>query len=712
MSELRTHYRTCNLCEAMCGIRIEVENDRILSIKGDDLDPFSRGHICPKAVALQDIHTDPDRLKHPIRRVKDGWEQIKWEDAFDEVANRIREIQKKYGNNSVATYIGNPTVHNYGSLLFGLPFLRSLRTRNRFSATSVDQLPHHLVAYWMFGHQLLLPIPDLDRTDFFVIMGANPLVSNGSLMTVPDVRKRLEAIRKRGGKITVIDPRRTETASIADQHYFIRPGTDALFMLAILQTLFSEKLIAPGRIANFMDGLDEVRNLVSAFSPEVAAKATGIDAQQIKQLARDFAAAPSAVWYGRIGVSTQEFGALTQWLIQVVNIVTGNLDRIGGAMFTKPAVDILPTKSLVTKGHYARYLSRVRKLPEFSGEFPVAILGEEILSEGEGQIKALITSAGNPVLSTPNGKQLERAIAGLDFMVSIDFYINETTRHANIILPPTSALEHENYDLAFHLLSIRNTAKYSPELFEPAKGTMHDWEIFVELQRRLEPATLKNRIRAMILKRLGPKGILNLALRFGPHKLSLNRLKQEVHGVDLGPLQPCLPQRLFTSDKRIQLAPKLVLNDIARMKTRIMGSEIQTNGHLLLIGRRQLRSNNSWMHNSYRMIKGKQICTLLIHPSDAANHQIENGERVNLQSRVGSIDVVAEISNEVMPGVVSLPHGWGHDRKGIRMSTASQHPGASINDLTDDQRVDQLSGNAAFSGVPVTLSLARGSRSS
>jgi len=693
----------------MCGIQIEVENDHILSIRGDEKDPFSRGYICPKAVALQDIQEDPDRLKHPVRRTKDGWQKISWDDAFDETAERVREIQKQHGNNSVGMYIGNPTVHNYGSLLFGLPFVRSLKTRNRFSATSVDQLPHHLVAYWMFGHQLLFPIPDIDRTKFLVIMGANPLVSNGSMMTAPDIRKRLEAIRQRGGTIHVIDPRHTETAAIADRHHFIRPGTDALLLLAILHTIFAENLTRPGKLGEILDGMEELQQLVSAFSPEVAADIAGIHANEIRGLARDFSAAPSAVWYGRMGVSTQEFGALTQWLIHVVNIVTGNLDQPGGAMFTKPAVDILTSGSLVSKGHYARAFSRVRKLPEFGGEFPAAIMAEEILTEGPDQIKALITSAGNPVLSTPNGKQLEQALAALEFMVSIDFYINETTRHAKIILPPTSALEHENYDLAFHLLAIRNTAKYSPALFEPADGTKHEWEIFLELQKRMGAKAFTY----WMMKRLGPKGILSLGLRFGPYGsgwnllsngLTLNQLKREVHGVDLGPLQSCLPERLFTPDKRIRLAPKQLIGDIARLNDKLLAGETRANGDLLLIGRRQIRSNNSWMHNSYRMIKGKHSCTLLINPTDATAREIANGERVHLKSRVGSIEVVVEISTEMMPGVVSLPHGWGHNRKGIQLKTASQHPGASINDITDDRRIDLLSGNAAFNGVSVTLS--------
>ncbi|MBL8151575.1 MAG: molybdopterin-dependent oxidoreductase, partial [Blastocatellia bacterium] len=468
MSEsVKTHYRTCNLCEAMCGIEIKYQNKKIISIRGDEKDPFSRGHICPKAVALQDLYEDPNRLRHPVRRVGDKWEKISWEEAFDEVAKRLKDIQSRYGRSAVATYQGNPVVHNYGSLLFGPNFVRSLRTKNRFSATSVDQLPHHFSAYHMFGHQLMIPIPDIDRTDFFMIIGGNPAVSNGSLMSAPDVANRIKEIRKRGGKVVVVDPRRSETAAIADNHYFIKPGRDAYLLLALLNTIFSEKLENLGRVADFSENLSRVKEVVAAFTPESVEKVTGIAANDIRLLAREFALARSAICYGRMGVSVQEFGAVANWLILLMNIVTGNLDSPGGVMFTKPAFDIISTAtSLGLKGNFGRWSSRVRKLPEFAGELPVSALAEEILTEGKDQVRALVTSAGNPVLSCPNGQQLDRALASLEFMVSIDIYINETTRHAHIILPPTSSLEHENYDVVFHALAIRNTAKYSPALFE------------------------------------------------------------------------------------------------------------------------------------------------------------------------------------------------------------------------------------------------------
>ena len=710
-----THYRACNICEAICGIEITAHGEQRLDIRGDKDDPFSRGYICPKAVALQDIYYDKDRLKYPVRRTADGWQRIGWDEAFDEVAQNLKRVRAKYGRNSIGTYLGNPTVHNYGALLFAPQFLRSLRTRNKFSATSVDQLAHHVSAYLMFGHQLLLPVPDLERTRYFLILGANPVISNGSLMTAPGMPRRLQEIREHGGKVILIDPRYNETARLADRHLFIRPGTDVLLLLALLHVVFEERLTRLDHLESFTKGVKTIADLVIQFPPERVASITGIQANEIRNLAREFASAESAVCYGRIGVSTQEFGGVCQWLINVLNIVTGNLDRPGGAMFTLPAFDpITAPESLAARGSFARRHSRVRKLPEFAGEFPVVALAEEILIEGPEQVKALVTYAGNPVLSTPNGRELDRALASLEFMVSIDFYINETTRHAHIILPPTSSLERAHYDIAFHVLAVRNTAKFSPALFQPGDDTREDWEILLELQTRMEHNGLRGRLKRKFMQQfLSPERMLDLALRFGPYGakinpfskgLTLRKLKKAVHGIDLGPLKPCLPARLRTADKRIDLAPEAIVKDVERVKSKFFhGALHESNGHLLLIGRRQLRSNNSWLHNSERMVKGKPQCTILMHPSDAAQRQLAKGDKVVVRSRVGSIVVPVEISDEMMPGVVSIPHGWGHDRPGNQMEVAQQHAGESINDLTDNQAIDALCGTAAFNGTLVTI---------
>ncbi len=720
------HYRACNLCEAICGLEIHLEGDRIRKIAGDPADPLSRGHICPKAIALQDLQVDPNRLRQPLRRTASGWETISWEAAFAEAAAGLARLQQTHGQDAVAIYLGNPNVHNLGAILFAPSLARRLKTHNRFSASSVDQLPHQLVAFWMFGHQFLLPIPDLDRTQFWLIFGGNPVVSNGSLMTAPGIKQRLRAIQARGGLVVVVDPRRTETAARADQHLFIRPGTDALLLLALLHTIFAEGLAAPGRLADHLTGLTTLQELAHEFPPEGVAEPTGVEAAAIRALARRFCAAESAVAYGRIGVSVQAFGSLCHWLINALNVVTGNLDRAGGAMFTRPAIDVLRR---LRPGSYGRFKSRVRGLPEAGGELPVAVLAEEILTPGPGQIRGLVTVAGNPALSTPNGTQLERALASLEFMVAVDFYLNETTRHAHLILPPTFALERDHYDLVFNALAVRNTARYSAPLFAPGADTRHDWEILLELETRLARGAwtrLKAHAWRAWVHWQKPAGLLDGLLRLGPYGagflpfsrgLSLQRLRQAVHGVDLGPLEPCLPQRLFTADQRIQLAPQPLVRDLERLRAHCresVSNSAASSGaassgaasqgiHMLLIGRRDLSSNNSWMHNAARLVKGKERCTLLVHPSDAARLGISTGDRVKVRSRVGEIVAPVEITPTILPGVASLPHGWGHGRAGIELAVAAQHPGVSANDLTDELSVDWLSGNAALNGAPITI---------
>ena len=697
------HHRACHLCEAICGLTIETEvqgdgSTQIRSIKGDAQDSFSRGHICPKAVALQDIQNDPDRIRQPMRRIGSQWQAIAWEEAFELVAERLSTIQAEHGKNAVAVYQGNPSVHNYGLMTHSNYFLGLLKTRNRYSATSVDQLPHHLTSHLMYGHGLLIPIPDIDQTDFMLILGGNPLASNGSIMTVPDVEKRLKAIQKRGGKLVVVDPRRSETAAIADQHLFIRPGQDAALLLGVLNTLFEEGLSRASHLP--VAGLDQVREAIAGFGVEAMSARCGVPAAQIRQLARDFAAADKAVCYGRMGVSTQAFGTLCQWLVQLINLVTGNLDRVGGVLCTTPAVDLVASTS---GGHFNVWQSRVSGLPEYGGELPVSALAEEMLTPGEGQIRALVTVAGNPVLSTPNGRQLEQALDGLDFMLSVDFYINETTRYADLILPPTAPLEHDHYDTTFNMFAVRNVTRFNEAVLARPDGALHDWEIFVGLAKAFAA-----RAGVELKPTMAPEQMIDMGLRFGPygdkseHKLSLTVLRDQPHGMDLGPLTPNLAGRLKTDGKQIQAAPQLLLDDLARFAAQPLPGE----NELLLIGRRHVRSNNSWMHNYHRLVKGKPRHQLLMHPQDLAQRGLVDGQSVRVQSRVGSVEVEVAASDEMMPGVVSLPHGWGHARPGVQMGIASAQPGASANDLTDERQLDSLSGNAALNGVPVRVEAA------
>jgi len=684
------HFRACNLCEAICGLEIAVANGAITDLRGDALDPLSHGHICPKGNALIDLHSDPDRLKTPVRRVGARWEPIGWDEAFDLVAERLKAVVAAHGDDAVAVYLGNPNVHNSGTTLSAGGFLRAFKTRNRFSATSVDQLPHHRAAVEMFGHPLMLPIPDVDRTDYFLVMGANPLASNGSIMTAPGMRDRIKAVQARGGRVIVIDPRRTETADVADEHHFIRPGADALFLLAITDAVFEAGAADLGRLAAFTDGIETLRDAARAFPAGRVAQRIGIAEETIRRIAGEFAAAKHAVAYGRVGLSMQSFGGLCQWLVNSLNAITGNLDEPGGMMWPLPAFDLLQ-KAERGATYAGRWHSRVRKLAEFDGEFPVATMADEMLAPGPGQVRALITVAGNPVLSTPNGTRVDAALSELDFMVSVDPYVNETTRHADVILPPATGLETEHYDVIFHHFAVRNTARYSEPLFDIAPEQRFDWQIFEALRVRMTGKSGKS-----------PRERIDAGLRDGAYHTSLDELRAHPHGVDYGPMQPCLPGRLFTADARVKLAPPAFVADLARLETDLAAPVAE----LVVIGRRQLRSNNSWMHNAPRLMRGPDRCTLMINPLDAHTRAIANGDSVEIRSAVGAVTVPAELTEALMPGVVSLPHGFGHARAGVGQTVAAQKPGASLNDLTDPDRLDDLTGNAVLSGVPVTVQLA------
>lgn len=695
MPEVRLH--TCMLCEATCGITVQLEGGRVTGIRGDPDDPFSRGHLCPKAAAVPDVMDDPLRIREPMRRVGDRWEPVSWDGALSEAADRITDIQRRHGRNAVGMYVGNPTVHGHGAIL-GVPLLsRALGGRSRFSATSVDQLPQMLAALEMFGHQLLFPVPDVDRTGFFLMLGANPIASNGSLMTAPGIAHRLSALRARGGRLVVVDPRRTETAAVADRHVPVRPGGDAALLLGLLHVLFAEKLDRPGRLADFTDGIDRLREIAARYPPERVAARCGVAPDAIRALAREFAASPSAVCYGRVGISTQQFGAIASWLVNAVNLVTGNLDRPGGAMFTTPAADVVALNArLGSLGSFGRFRSRVRGLPEFGGELPVATLAEEIETPGDGQIRGLLTFAGNPVLSAPNGRRLDRALAGLEFQVAIDLYRNETTRHAHLILPPTFGLERDHYDLVFNTVAVRNVARYVKAAVVPPPGVRDDWDILLGLAFALRARGGGGRRRSLgatlrVARALGPRRILGLLLRFGPHPLSIGTLERAPHGIDLGPLQPRLPERLFTPDRRIRLVPQVLEEDLARLDADLGAAGEAPGGEMRLVGRRRLRSNNSWMNGIERLVKGPVPCTLMIHPDDAAARGLVQGAEARVRSRVGEIRVPVALTGEVGRGLVCLPHGWGH---------------ASFNDLADDARVDALCGNADFSGIPVTVDAA------
>lgn len=703
MSEIKTHYRNCNICEAMCGLEISYQDKQILSIKGDQKDPFSKGYNCPKATALQDFYTDKDRLKTPIRRTATGWEELSWDEAFTEITEKFKSIQLEHGKNALAVYLGNPNAHSLGNSLFLKPFMKSLGTINRFSSASTDQMPHHVASNFMFGAGMLIPVPDIDRTDFMLIIGGNPVVSNGSMMTAPNVLGRMKAIQKRGGKVVVIDPRRTRTAKIADQHLFIRPEKDALLLLALIHCVFSTDKVKLRHLDNKVEGLDKIKHLAKVYAPDLVADHVGISADKITKLAQDMMTADSAVCYSRMGASTQSFGGLCQWLTNVLNIVTGNFDRKGGAMFPQPAFDLLRNHKRGHKSSFGQHYSRVRQLPFFNGEFPVAALAEEILTEGDGQIKSLITVAGNPVLSAPSGHKLAQAFEHLDYMVSIDIYLNETTKHANIILPGTTGVENSHFDIFFNSFSVRNTVKYSAPLFEKEDDQRNDWQILNEISARMSDAKIDSNKSSIT-----PEMILDMELKNGPYGeqgMSLQTLIDNPHGVDIGPLMPCLDDRIKTAAGKVDLAPQLYLDDLPRLNAVISQPARNEKYPFDLIGRRLVKSHNTWTQNSDRLVKGKNPCTLEVHPKDAQDLGLTKGQKVKLSSAVGAIEIEVTITDDIQQGVLSMPQGWGHNQTGTKMSVAATQPGVSINDLTDANRIDLLTGNAALNGTPVAIKI-------
>jgi len=736
------HLRTCPLCEAMCGLEVSVANGRVGRIVPDARDVWSRGYICPKGVVLGDLHHDPDRLRAPMVRDGSEWKPVSWAEAFRVAERKLHAVIEREGKDAVATYIGNPTAHNFSLSRYVGAFIAFSGLTQLYSAGTVDQWPKNLVCALMYGGMWSIPVPDLDRTSYLLMLGANPAASQGSLLAAPDVLGRLDAIRSRGGKVVVVDPRRTATAAHADEWLPLRPGTDAALLLAIAQTLFAEQRVRVDHLAAHVDGLAELERLIAPFTPEAVAEACAVPAPTIRRIARELSDARPAAVYGRIGTCNQEFGTLASWLVEVVNILTGNLDRPGGSMFADPVawsmISLRPPDQ-IDGFQLGRWRSRVRGAPEVLGQYPVSCLAEEITAPGAGQIKALITVAGNPVISTPDAGKLDAALPRLECMISVDNYLNETTRHADVILPGLSPLEQPHYDEMIWSWAIRNAAKYSAAIFPPPPERPAEWEILLTLaalangQRADDisvaqlddmfffglAATLASDPHSRIAGRYvaeiaaatdgrGPERLLDFAVRVGPHGdaygadpagLTLARVQAEPHGIDKGPLAPRLPAALQTPNRRIELTPAWISADLPRLQRRLQ----RRADDLLLVSRRHLRSNNSWMHNVEKLVRGRDRCTLLIHPDDAHRFGVTDGAPARVSSEAGSIVVPAEVSDEMMPGVVSLPHGWGHDLDGVQLSVAARHAGVNNNLLAPGTLVDVPSGNAIVNGIPVQV---------
>ncbi len=749
----RTAYRTCPLCEATCGLEITLKPDgvggeAVQRIRGDMNDVFSKGFICPKGSTLKHLHEDPDRLRVPMAKRDGVHVEITWEEAWSEIEAGLGGVIERHGRSSLAVYGGNAGAHSLSSMMYLRTLLTGLGTRNRYSASTVDQMPRHVAAGHVFGSPVAVPVPDLDRTDHLLILGANPYASNGSMCTAPDFPGRIERIRERGGKVVVVDPRRSRTAEEADEWIAIRPGSDALLLAAMCNVLVAEGLVDVGpHVAEYLNGLEEFSVAIAPFTPESVVAATGVAAQAIRTLARELAAATTASVYGRIGTTTTEFGSTATWLIDALNILTGNLDRPGGAMFAMPVAGGATTRGKRGSGRgfaIGRGQTRVSGHPEVMGEYPVGALAEEITTPGDGQLRAMITVGGNPLRSNPNSELLAEAFDDLEFMVSVDLYLNETTRHADVILPSPSQLQRSHYDLLLLQFGVRNIANYSEPVL-PLDGQPDEWEVISKLTLvaqgmgvdadpaladdraidamvrgavRSEHSGLHGRDADEILAelnasgRVGPERMLDFMLRSGPfgdgfgsepEGTSLDDLLDRPHGRDFGALEPRLPEILRTPSGKVELAPAVFIDDLDRLAAAVPGL---VDRGLVLIGRRHLRSNNSWMHNINVLMKGKPRCTLHVHPDDAALLGLSDGGAASITSRVGSITAPVEVTDSITPGVVSLPHGWGHDAPGAQMRVAAEHAGVNSNVLTDHEAMDPLSGTAVLNGIPVDVVVA------
>lgn len=734
-----TALRICPFCEATCGLTLTIDAGRITGARGDREDVFSAGFICPKGASFGELDGDPDRLTGPLVRRDGELVEVSWGEAYDVVAERLGAVVEAHGGASVAVYVGNPNAHTIAGALYVPLIVKGLGTQQLYSASTLDQMPKHVSLGLMFGNALAFTVPDLDRTDHLVVIGANPLVSNGSLATAADFGGKLKALRKRGGRLVVIDPARTRTAELADTHIAPRPGTDAALLLAVVHTLFDEDLVTLGDLADHVVGVDEMRMLAADFAPEAVEAHCGVPAAQIRTLARDLAAAPSAAVYGRIGTSTVEFGTLGSWLVDVVNILTGNLDRPGGAMFPQSAVGPAPRPPKPGKGfRTGRWRSRVSGFPEVLSELPTAALPEELEAPGDDRIRAVVTIAGNPVLSAPDGERLSKALSRVDFMLSVDPYLNETTRHADVILPPPPPSRSAHFDVALAGASVRNNARYSPPALPLEPGRPDEPEILSRIALILygmgphaDPALVDEQVIAMTLTKetadpdspvagravddlvsMLPEGRgyerrLDMMLRLGPYGdafgaepdgLTLERLKAAPHGIDLGALRPRLTEILRTPSGKVELVPESLAVDVARLR----GALSRVDDGFLLIGRRHLRSNNSWMHNLPALAGGTNRCTLQMHPADAADLGITDAARI--KGPGGELEAPVELTDAMRRGVVSLPHGWGHDRAGTKLSVAAGQPGVNVNQLNDGTALDPLSGTAVLNGIPVQLS--------
>jgi anaerobic selenocysteine-containing dehydrogenase len=711
----------------------------VTRVRGDVEDPYSRGYLCPKGASLGLIDSDPGRLQSPLVRLHGELRPVSWDDAFAEVERLIRPMVRRHGCDSLGLYTGNPIGHDFAMSLY-LPVLqRAMKSKQQYSASTLDSTPHTVVAALMFGHQSTVAVPDIDRTDLFLIVGGNPMVSNGSIGAAPDYPARLRALRERGGRLVVIDPVRTETAALADEHILIRPGTDAFLLLAMVRELLAMDPRRDERLAGRTLGREILVHALEPFTPDSVTGRCGVPASTIRRLAHQLVSARTASVYGRLGTTLNRFGTFTSWAMTLLNILSGHLDRPGGMMFAESAAGSPTTRSQRRPEplRLGRYFSTVRRAPEVFGEFPAACLAEEILNPAPERLRGLIVVAGNPARSVPNTSAVEAALQELDALVCVDAYVNETSRFAHVVLPAPAPLTRSHFDLMLSNYTVRNVANYSPPLRPVPRNAMAEWRILVRLAQAVDPegdtseAEINRRAQQRLVKAVsaqlgiaeaeieaslsgppGPDALLDLRVRSGPfgdhfgHRpggLTLARLAGNLHTTDLGPLRPRLDEVIRTASGRIELAPPMILNHIPRLVAALS----ETDPPLLLIGRRTVRSKNSWLHNIRTLVSGRDRCTLKIHPADAERHGVQTGEMAVVRSAAGSVEVVAEVDDAMAPGVCSLPHGWGHDVSDANRLIARQHPGVNSNQLAEDAELDPIAGTPVLNGISVVVRSAR-----
>lgn len=725
------HHRTCPLCEGMCGVTVKVEGGQVATVRPNRQDVWSQGHVCPKGTTLGALHDDPDRLRTAMVRDGSEWKSASWDTALERLEELAEGVRNRHGPHAFAAYGGNmagkdATLSRYTGLMLATSGIQQV-----YSSGTVDQHPKNLSAMLMFGNEWKIPIPDLDNTDLFVIFGGNPAASKGSIFSHRDVMGAMRDLRARGGRVIVIDPVRTKTAQAADQWIGLKPGTDAALMLGVAHVLFARGAVRLRHLDGLIEGLDALRDVAGEFSPQVVAPFCGIEASIIEDLADELIRTDRSAIYGRIGTCTQSFGTLASWMIDVLAILTGNLDRRGGSMWSRPAASLVDMLATLPDGMpVVMGKSRVRGVPAVLGQFPASCMAEEIATPGPGQIKGLVTFAANPALSAPDSGKLAQALPLLECMVSLDNYINETTRHAHVILPSPSFLESAHFDMWSWIFCLTSGGHYSPPVFPPVDRPDH-WRIVARVGAIIggQPgadidAMDDGYFRALAtgrgidpdlaitaLPERGPARILDLAIRAGPFGdrfgavaggLSLDSFRNQPDGVIIGPATPQAQEGFATSSGKIEIAPALILSDIPRLKLALGANDPA----LVLVSRRHLRSMNSWMHNVDTLVKGKDRCTVQMHSADAATRGLEGGDLVTLTSAAGSIVVPMEIDDDIRPGVVSMPHGWGHSDAQTHLSVAKVHPGANTNVLSPGTLVDVISGNAVLNGIPVEIAKA------